>query len=81
MDKKEQPCTDFLFSKAGLLVGAGSIYNIAGNYFNFNYSDSEHQADLKALRADWEMAAKDLQNATSKEENISLNFNEYASCE
>lgn len=66
-DKKETCpyCTSFLFPKTNYLIGAGSIFNIAGNYFDFNYSKSEREADLRALQCDWEMVGSDFNQAIS----------------
>jgi len=53
----------FLFSDTGCLVGAGSIINIFGNYYEFNSSDSEQEADAKAIRNDFEMVGQDIEQA------------------
>jgi len=45
------------------LVGAGSVLNIAGNYFEFNYSSSAREADSKALLSDWGVIGQDILNA------------------
>lgn len=55
--------TDFLFAQAGFLIGAGSVFNLAGNYFPFEYSASGEQADTKALASDWNMVGLDLEQA------------------
>ncbi len=55
--------TDFLFSKAGWLIGAGSVFNLAGNYYSFNSSLSGAEADRKALEADWNMVGLDLEKS------------------
>jgi hypothetical protein len=41
-------------------MGIGSAMNIVGNYYSFNYSKCEKEADFKALRCDWEMVGTDL---------------------
>lgn len=61
MDKKE--CTDFLFSKSTFLTGMASAYNIAGNFYEFNYSSSGDEADNNAIEVDWRMIASDLRKA------------------
>ena len=51
--KKANYRTDFLLPKNNFLVGLGSVLNIAGAYFNYNYSKSEKDADYKAMYSDW----------------------------
>ncbi len=53
----------FLFSDPSGLTGAGSIVSIGGNYYDFNYSDSEQEADHRAFEKDWE-AVYDDQNTS-----------------
>ena len=52
MSKKKYK-TGFLYPKNNGWVGAGSIFNIAGNYFDFNYSHTPEEADAKAIENDW----------------------------
>jgi hypothetical protein len=56
-------CTDFLFSSPSFFIGMGTVLNIGGNYYAFNCSSSEEEADRKALASDWEMIGKDFRNA------------------
>lgn len=60
---KRKHRTDFLFSRTGFLTGAGSVFNLAGNYFGYNYSDSPFEADAKALASDWAVVGQDMQDA------------------
>jgi len=50
---------------SGILVGMGSVLNIAGNYFEYNYSESGIEADNKAIKRDWEMVGQELNNVIS----------------
>ncbi len=59
MSKKKYR-TDFLFPRTNMLIGAGSIFNLAGNYFEFNTSKTEQEADFKALENDWGVIGMDL---------------------
>lgn len=62
--------TDHLFPRTNTIIGAGSIFNIAGNYFSFNYSDSSDEADSKAIESDWGTIGQDLKkifSTTSKD--------------
>lgn len=60
MTKNKVFHTDFLFANPSFIVGAGSIFNIAGNYFDYNYSHSTDEADAKAIRSDWGMIGQDM---------------------
>ncbi len=53
MKRKRYYRSDYLFSKSGYLVGAGSVGALMGNYFEFNGSKSGRAADAKALESDW----------------------------
>lgn len=68
--KEKRFRTDILFSVPDYLIGAGTILNIAGNYYEFNYSSSGEEADLKAAESDWGVIGQDMRDA----------FNEYESC-
>ncbi len=41
----------------------GSILNLAGNYFEYNYSKSDNEADLKALTSDWNNVGEDIKKS------------------
>lgn len=42
-----------LYPHSGFLIGVGSVFGIAGNYYRFNTSPSDEQADLDSLDRDW----------------------------
>jgi len=52
--------TDFLFPQTDGWIGAGSVFNIVGNYFTFNYSDTEEDADYIAAESDWGVIGQDI---------------------
>ena len=52
--------TDFLLPKNNFWVGLGSLLNIAGSYFDYNYSKSDIEADNKALLSDWFNVGNDI---------------------
>jgi len=56
--------TDYLLPKYSFLRGAGSVLNVAGNYFVFNYSSSGEEADVKALLSDWGVIGQDIIEST-----------------
>ncbi len=66
MNKERKFKTDFLFSTSSFIAGIGSIFNISGNYFDFNYSQSGHEADAKAIFSDWGMVGNDIITACNK---------------
>lgn len=73
MNRTKKYRSDFLFVTPSALIGAGSILNIAGNYFSFNSSSSEREADMRALLADWGVVGNDISEAmeeVSHEENL-----------
>lgn len=55
--------TNFLSPKNNFLVGLGSVLNIAGSYFDYNYSKSGAEADRKALISDWMNVGEDIKSA------------------
>ncbi len=57
--------TDFLFPRPSFLIGLGSILNISGNYFDFNYSSSDYEADYKSILSDWGVVGEDIKDAES----------------
>lgn len=59
-------CTDYLFSQNGFLIGMGSVLNVAGNYFEYNYSESGSEADARALASDWGAIGQDIRWAMSE---------------
>jgi hypothetical protein len=68
--------TDFLFPKSSFLTGAGSIFNVKGNYYLFNFSKSDEEADSKALESDWGALKQDFDLVVERENNkANLAFN------
>ena len=58
-----KPCTDFLFICPSFLHGMGSVLNIRGRHYHFNYSSSPTEADSRALINDWRMVGLDFRKA------------------
>lgn len=58
--------TDVLFAHSGFFVSMGSIFNIAGKYFEYNYSDSPKEADDRAIENDWGIIGNDLETTIEK---------------
>jgi hypothetical protein len=64
---ENKTCTDFLFARASFLTGAASAINVVGNFYHFNYSSTDDEADSKAIRCDWMMIGRDLEIVCEKE--------------
>lgn len=64
MDKVNQFNTDFLFSTPSYLSGAANIFNIGGDFYEYNISSSQGEADCKAIRNDFNIVGSDLEKAT-----------------
>lgn len=58
--------TDFLLPKNNFLVGLGSVLNINGLYFDYNYSKTAQEADNKAIFSDWKNVGEDIKTAEKK---------------
>ncbi len=56
MSKKKYR-TDILFPRPNMITGAGTVFNLAGKYFEFNVSASGEEADNIALSNDWGIIA------------------------
>jgi len=59
MSKKKYR-TDFLYPTNDFLSGLGNVLNVAGNYYSFNYSSSDEEADSKAIESDWGVIGQDI---------------------
>jgi len=66
MTKFNKHKTTILFPRTSAIVGMGSIFNIVGNYFEFNYSESGEDADRKAIESDWSMIGQDIEDAITR---------------
>jgi hypothetical protein len=58
--------TDFLLSRMTWLTGAGTIFALWGNNYQFNQSQTENEADARALFSDWSNVGADIQTAIGK---------------
>lgn len=58
--------TSYLYSRPNYLIGCGSIFNISGKYFLFNYSKTDSQADSIAIENDWGVIGQDIKNVIKK---------------
>jgi hypothetical protein len=73
-----------LFAKPSFLEGLARCIDLGATLDEYNSSLTQHQADLIALRTDWETIGEDIAKAISQEEKkiveqkqqIELNFDE-----
>jgi hypothetical protein len=63
MKKQKRYKTDYLFSNPSFLSGAGTVMNLAGNYYQFNTFDTDFEADSKAIENDFRMIGQDIFDA------------------
>ena len=62
-----QSATDFLTPSSSFVIGAGSAFSLAGNYFEFNRSRTPAEADARALSSDWKITGEDIARAVVRE--------------
>lgn len=67
---KKRCTTGFLFSTPSFLSGAGTVINLAGNFYEFNSSDSGFEADEKAIENDFRMIGQDICDVIEKSKKI-----------
>ncbi len=56
-----------LVTRPNFFKGAGSVFNLSGIYYMFNYTKSEEEADYRALRSDWVAVGRDLMKVMDEE--------------
>lgn len=56
----ERSFTDFLTPDSTFLIGAGSVFALAGQNFFYNASGSREIADARAIRQDFVMVGEDI---------------------
>lgn len=49
-----------LFPRSSFISGMATIFNIAGNFYSYNYSKTPNEADSKAVWADWLAVGDDM---------------------
>lgn len=62
-NKSKNRSSSRLCSSSSFIIGMGSVLNISGSYFNYNYSNTGTEADNKAIQRDWEIIGQELFNA------------------
>lgn len=59
MKKQRRFTTGILYSTSSFLSGAATVINLGGNYYNFNASVTEIEADTQALANDFNVIGQD----------------------
>lgn len=58
----------FLFARPSFFEGVARVMDIGATMQTYNNSRTEKEADLKALKKDWEVVGKDISNAIKQYE-------------
>jgi hypothetical protein len=66
MKKQMRYTTGFLFSTPSFLSGAGTVINLAGNFYEFNSVDTGFEADEMAIQNDFSMVGQDICDVMEK---------------
>ena len=66
MTKIKRYKTSLFFIRPTFFHGVGSIFNIAGNYFEFDYSSIGEETDKRAIENDWGVVGNDIRSVTNK---------------
>jgi hypothetical protein len=61
MAKKVQ--TDFLFAQPSFGSGAARVFDLCGQFDEYNRSETPAEADAKAIAADWLVIGQDINDA------------------
>ncbi len=66
MKKQKRYTTGFLFSTPSYLSGAGTVINLAGNFYEFNSSETGFEADEMAIQNDFRTIGQDFYSVIDK---------------
>ncbi|WP_299289976.1 hypothetical protein [uncultured Mucilaginibacter sp.] len=66
MNNTEQNHTDFLFTTPTYLTGAATIFNLSGNFYEYNSCETGEEADRIAIANDFNITGDDLKKSISK---------------
>lgn len=55
--------SDFLFAQPSLVSGVARVFDLWGQYDDYNRSETTHEADAKAIAADWLIVGQDMSDA------------------
>jgi hypothetical protein len=57
--------TDFLYATPSFLTGAATVFAVSGFSPTFNRSNTELEADSRAIYSDWSLVGQDIATAVS----------------
>jgi hypothetical protein len=60
--------TDFLIAQPSFASGVARIFDLWGEFDEYNRSETTAEADAKAIASDWLMVGQDLQDAMDEHE-------------
>lgn len=63
MYSKGSICTGFLFAQPSFASGLVRAIDLCGHFDRYNSSGSESEADERAIRVDWLVVGKDMNDA------------------
>ena len=55
--------SDFLFAQPSFASGAARVFDLFGQFDEYNISDTTAEADAKAIAADWIVVGQDMSDA------------------
>jgi hypothetical protein len=55
--------SDFLFAQPSFASGAARVFDLFGQFDEYNISDTVAEADTKAIAADWIVIGQDMSDA------------------
>lgn len=70
MNNQDNFHTDFLFTNCSFLTGAATVFNIAGDFYEFNKSSTGAEADCKAIGNDFMIVGRDMKRAIHQIEEL-----------
>jgi hypothetical protein len=60
--------SDFLFAQPSFASGAARVFDLFGQFDEYNRSDTPDEADAKAIASDWIVVGQDLADAIEQSE-------------
>lgn len=60
--------SDFLFAQPSFASGAARVFDLFGQFDEYNRSETPEEADAKAIASDWMVIGQDLANAIEQNE-------------
>lgn len=70
MKKRKRFITGFLYSDSSFLSGAATSINLAGNFYSYNVSETDKEADIRAIYNDFAMIGQDITDSMAKLKNV-----------